>query len=40
VPGFGPKTEERILRGIAVAASDSALRVICSGESNFPGGSR
>jgi histidinol phosphatase-like PHP family hydrolase len=26
VPGFGPKTEERILRGIAVAASDTALR--------------
>jgi histidinol phosphatase-like PHP family hydrolase len=26
VPGFGPKAEERILRGIAVAASDSALR--------------
>jgi histidinol phosphatase-like PHP family hydrolase len=26
VAGFGPKTEERILRGIAVAASDSALR--------------
>jgi histidinol phosphatase-like PHP family hydrolase/Holliday junction resolvasome RuvABC DNA-binding subunit len=24
--GFGPKTEERILRGIAVAASDGALR--------------
>ena len=26
VPGFGPKTEERILRGIEVAASDTALR--------------
>jgi DNA polymerase (family 10) len=26
VPGFGPKTEERILRGIAVAAGDTALR--------------
>ncbi len=26
LPGFGPKTEERILRGIAVAASDTALR--------------
>jgi histidinol phosphatase-like PHP family hydrolase len=26
VAGFGPKTEERILRGIAVAASDTALR--------------
>jgi histidinol phosphatase-like PHP family hydrolase len=26
MPGFGPKTEERILRGIAVAASDTALR--------------
>jgi PHP domain len=26
VPGFGPKTEERILRGIAVADSDTALR--------------
>jgi histidinol phosphatase-like PHP family hydrolase len=26
VPGFGPKTEERILRGIEVAASDAALR--------------
>jgi len=26
VPGFGPKSEERILRGIAVAASDTALR--------------
>jgi histidinol phosphatase-like PHP family hydrolase/DNA uptake protein ComE-like DNA-binding protein len=26
VPGFGPKTEERILRGIAVEASDTALR--------------
>jgi histidinol phosphatase-like PHP family hydrolase len=26
VPGFGPKTEERMLRGIAVAASDTALR--------------
>jgi histidinol phosphatase-like PHP family hydrolase len=26
VAGFGPKTEERILRGIDVAASDSALR--------------
>jgi histidinol phosphatase-like PHP family hydrolase len=26
VPGFGPKTEERILRGIAVAATDNALR--------------
>ncbi len=24
--GFGPKSEERILRGIAVAASDTALR--------------
>jgi histidinol phosphatase-like PHP family hydrolase len=26
MPGFGPKTEERILRGIEVAASDTALR--------------
>ena len=26
VAGFGPKSEERILRGIAVAASDAALR--------------
>src|ERR1700751_1582188 len=26
VAGFGPKSEERILRGIAVAASDTALR--------------
>jgi len=26
VTGFGPKTEERILRGIAVAASDTTLR--------------
>jgi DNA polymerase (family X) len=26
VAGFGPKTEERILRGIAVAARDTALR--------------
>jgi histidinol phosphatase-like PHP family hydrolase len=26
LPGFGPKTEERILRGIEVAASDTALR--------------
>ena len=26
VAGFGPKTEERILRGIAVAAGDTALR--------------
>ena len=26
VPGFGPKSEERILRGIGVAASDGALR--------------
>jgi hypothetical protein len=26
VAGFGPKTEERILHGIAVAASDTALR--------------
>ncbi len=26
LPGFGPKTEERILRGIAVADSDTALR--------------
>jgi hypothetical protein len=26
VPGFGPKSEERILRGIGVAASDAALR--------------
>jgi histidinol phosphatase-like PHP family hydrolase len=26
VVGFGPKSEERILRGIAVAASDTALR--------------
>jgi histidinol phosphatase-like PHP family hydrolase len=26
LPGFGPKTEERILRGIGVAASDGALR--------------
>jgi histidinol phosphatase-like PHP family hydrolase len=26
VAGFGPKTEEQILRGIAVAASDTALR--------------
>ena len=26
VPGFGPKTEERILRGIEVAARDTALR--------------
>jgi Helix-hairpin-helix domain len=26
VPGFGPKTEERILRGIEVAAGDTALR--------------
>jgi histidinol phosphatase-like PHP family hydrolase len=26
LPGFGPKSEERILRGIAVAASDATLR--------------
>ena len=26
VPGFGPKSEERILRGIGVAVSDAALR--------------
>ena len=26
VPGFGPKAEERILRGIGVAVSDAALR--------------
>ena len=26
ISGFGPKSEERILRGIAVAASDTALR--------------
>jgi len=26
VPGFGPKTEERIVRGIGVADSDAALR--------------
>ncbi|MBO0804817.1 MAG: hypothetical protein J2P25_17305 [Nocardiopsaceae bacterium] len=26
MPGFGPKSEERILRGIAIAASDAALR--------------
>ncbi len=26
MPGFGPKTEERILRGIEVAAGDTALR--------------
>jgi acetyl-CoA acyltransferase len=26
LPGFGPKTEEQILRGIGVAASDGALR--------------
>jgi histidinol phosphatase-like PHP family hydrolase len=26
MPGFGPKVEERILRGVAVAASDDALR--------------
>ncbi|MBO0819695.1 MAG: DNA polymerase/3'-5' exonuclease PolX [Nocardiopsaceae bacterium] len=26
MPGFGPKSEERILRGITVAASDTALR--------------
>ena len=26
LPGFGPKTEEAILRGIGVAATDTALR--------------
>jgi acetyl-CoA acyltransferase len=26
LPGFGPKTEEQILRGVGVAASDGALR--------------